>query len=177
MTEDELPRRTIQHHAQRARREMSIDEQLPEDSIDAATALETKMLRIVKRDVARIEERSRKSGLDTEDSRILKEHHKTIASIREARRREAQARGKDPDRKKGGEEKSRQHEAKSDTIADRVRAESERRGKAEPVATDGGEGEAQTNGSETTPRIEAPMADSSDPHSSTHAHKHDELSP
>lgn len=173
VAESELPRRTIQHHAARARRELKLNEAIPDDRVEAVTALETRMLRIVKRDIDRIEDRSRRSGLTIEDSRTLKEHHKTIASIREARRREQQNASKHPDKKRGAESKGRQQASASQTITARVQQEMERRRREEPVATGEGLDEPGSVDSDQTQGEEMTIEDHGDPASLERTNLHD----
>lgn len=149
-------------------------------------ALERRMLRIVKRDIDRLETLQRAQGLGVDESRTIAQHHRTIASIREAQQR-GRARGeKHPDRQRGGEEKARRADAKPEAITHRIAREIEERREAtqDPGPVSDGPEEREGRGSgderasasasegETSTRTKADTEDAGSTTLATHTREH-----
>lgn len=114
-------RSTIAYHARKARAEL---EPVP-DLDEYLNAFEAQAIRIIKRDVKRIDALPE---LTERDARLLTQHHKTLKGMTAAARDASH-----PDRKKGGEKRT--DPTQPHNVLERIgRAGLGGNGKAEPVA-------------------------------------------
>jgi hypothetical protein len=82
----DIPLRTVQQYAQKAKQRHEEDA-IAGDDVDSLDALEGRMLRIVKRDVARLDLKSKRTGLSANELATLKTGHAFITQVRAERRK------------------------------------------------------------------------------------------
>lgn len=125
LPEYEIPLRTVQKYAQQAKR--NAEPELGDDDVATVNALERKILGLVRREVARLTNKSRDKGLGASDAQALRAHHATVAQIRSVRKRE-----KAPEKPlpPGVEESNRAQAASPATMLHKIAADLERNGDA-----------------------------------------------
>lgn len=127
----QIPKRTVQQYAQRARQQL---EPIGDDDIATANAIERAVLRITRAEVHRLElKQKKKQGLTTGEAQALRSHAATVDAIRTNRRRQERPPGPAPDpqaqeRGQVGNDAKRAHPA---TLLDRIAADLERNGDAD----------------------------------------------
>lgn len=126
----EIPLRTVQQYAQRARFDR---EPIGEDDVASVNAMERRILRIVNRELNRLEDKQRRKPLSTQESQALRAHYGTVDAVRTSRRRAAKP-APDREASERGAQGAVAAAASPRTVAERIAADLKRERNGSPAS-------------------------------------------
>ena len=118
----QLPLRTVQSYAQRAKQQL---EPIGDDDMATANAIERAVLRITRNEVHRLELKQKKTGLTTGEAQALRAHFATVEAIRQARRRRDDPAPSPP--AETGDNGASEKRASQATLLERIASDMERK--------------------------------------------------